>query len=285
MIFAKVDVKLRDHAKALRAGEAMSTWLWALLYTREQELDGLIPSEVLRLAWPGEQAATRHAATLVAVGLWEVCDEGWRICGYAAKNETSAVIDEKRRTDRERKRKSLPPPSSSTPESAGGFRRESETIPVGIRAESERIPPAPVVGFPGSRSLSGSGSGSREDLPPLSPREGVVHLRRDEPLTADARGVWETVTMNRPIKDSVAGVWLGFCGHFAGKEYPSREALLGAWQKWVAGQARMNETQRGRANADRRDEPPPPPTPEQSKRFAESLAAKVRELHTKAGAK
>jgi hypothetical protein len=96
MIYAKVDVKLRDHERAHRAGVAMATWTWALLYVREQESDGFIPDVALRGSWVGERESMRHASKLVEVGLWEKTDGGWRICRYAEKNETKAAIEQRR---------------------------------------------------------------------------------------------------------------------------------------------------------------------------------------------
>lgn len=97
VIYAKVDVKLRDHERAMRAGVAMGTWLWALLYVVEQETDGAIPSVALRLAWAGEKDARKHAAVLVRVGLWEPTDDGWRICRFADKNATRDEVAKRRR--------------------------------------------------------------------------------------------------------------------------------------------------------------------------------------------
>lgn len=101
MIYAKVDVKLRDHIRAQRAGVAMATWTWGLLYVREQETDGVIHAEALERSWCPKEAKA-HAATLVLVGLWEKHDEGWRICRYEDKNDTKKVIAENRQRVRER---------------------------------------------------------------------------------------------------------------------------------------------------------------------------------------
>lgn len=102
MIYAKVDVKLRDHERAHRAGEAMSTWTWGLLYAVEHESDGLLPAISLRGAWAGERDAKKHAAKLVQVGLWEKTDDGFRILRFSAKNETKQAIEQRRKETRER---------------------------------------------------------------------------------------------------------------------------------------------------------------------------------------
>ena len=69
MIFAKVDVELRDHDKGHRAGAAMATWLWALLWTRAKEEDGFVARASLRGSWRGERQAVADMRKLVEVGL------------------------------------------------------------------------------------------------------------------------------------------------------------------------------------------------------------------------
>lgn len=105
MIHARVDVELRDHEKAHRAGQAMGTWTWCLLWTRAKERDGFVAAEALRGAWAGEKQAVRDMATLVRCGLAVVVDGGWMLHGYADKNETREQIDARRAEGRERKRK------------------------------------------------------------------------------------------------------------------------------------------------------------------------------------
>lgn len=106
MIFAKVDVELRDHVKAARAGSAMGTWLWALLWTRAKELDGFVAAEALRGSWVGIDRARKDLQKLVEVGLAEVSDGGWTLLGYAERNETREDIRKRRESAIERKARS-----------------------------------------------------------------------------------------------------------------------------------------------------------------------------------
>lgn len=153
MIYAKVDVDLRDNRRARLAGEAMATWTYGLLYSRGQELDGFVDREALRGSWVGERVALKHAEKLVEVGLWEAIDGGWTITNYSKKNETKAAIDERRAIDRERKARKR------------SERPVSERNPDDVRAESGGSPP----GIPGSGSGYGSGSDlSRRDPEPTS---------------------------------------------------------------------------------------------------------------------
>jgi hypothetical protein len=103
MIYAKVDVELRDHPRAQQAGEAMATWLWALLYTRRHELDGFVPDSALRGAWVSEEVARAHARVLADCGLFSPADGGWHIVRYAEKNESRADIEARREFERKRK--------------------------------------------------------------------------------------------------------------------------------------------------------------------------------------
>lgn len=147
MIYAKVDVKLRDHERAARAGAAMSTWLWALLYTREQELDGFVPDVSLRGSWVGDKEARKHAAVLVTVGLWLVADGGWRVARYEAKNETVATIAARRAEARTRMGR-------------------SRSVRANIERTNDEPPSTDLVSVPGSGSVS-SGSrslGDRDNL-------------------------------------------------------------------------------------------------------------------------
>ncbi len=100
MIFAKLDVDITDHPKAIAAGPGpFGIWAWALAYCRKHELDGIVPIRALRQALGGRPENDVHAATLVAVGLFSVRGDGdFEFENYAKKNETKASIV-KRRTE------------------------------------------------------------------------------------------------------------------------------------------------------------------------------------------
>lgn len=191
MIYAKVDVKLRDHVRAHKAGVAMATWLWALLYVREQETDGVVPEIALKLSWAGEKEARRHADQLVLVGLWERHDDGWRICRYEAKNETAAAIAERRLEAAERMRRVR----------ANRLRTSSEHHPNVRSGNSDAVP--------------GSGSGSgfvSEKIPEeISPRARVANPSDPPPdWWAD---VIETIAMKTGVRLPAEEAWLRYAGH------------------------------------------------------------------------
>ncbi len=122
-----------------------------------------------------------------------------------------------------------------------------------------------------------------------SAREGVcLVLERAAELTDDARQVFDSVAMNRHVGQTPEVAWTNFTGHYAGQPFASRDAVLGRWQKWVNQQCVYGERDRDKERkreddaAERRrfakegPEKAPPPTREQSKAFADQLAARLR---------
>ena len=181
MIYAKVDVDLRDNRKARLAGEAMATWTYGLLYSRGQELDGFVDREALRGGWVEEKTALRHAATLVLVGLWEVVDGGWKITNFSNKNDTKEVIDARKEIDRVRKAE------------ARASKAMSARSPLGHRSDSNGSPP----GIPGLGTGTGLGtdlSSVRDPDPTSTPREparfeaGSAAAHRASEVFSDAVG-------------------------------------------------------------------------------------------------
>lgn len=202
MIFAKVDVKLRDHVRAHKAGVAMSTWLWALLYVREQETDGVVPDIALRLAWAGEKEARRHADALVLVGLWEVHEDGWRICRYDVKNETREAIASRRKDTRERVSK---------------FRNGSRNTE-GNALHGVDVTTGTAVAVPGSDSGSGSDLRSREgerERGPTSVVQRVADPQAAPPEWLD--GVLATIHTTYEVLLPKAQAWVRYAAHRASK--------------------------------------------------------------------
>lgn len=203
MIYAKVDVKLRDHVRAHTAGPAMATWLWALLYAREQESDGFIPSVALRLAWSGEKQARRDAEKLVDVGLWERGDDGWRICRYEAKNETASAIAQRRKDARERMQ---------------SVRANRERTNNNVREGERSVVPGSLSGS----DLQGGAGGMRA-------------LRPDEPLTPQRRKDFEGLTSTTGRAREIEVEWRGFVDHriSTSKLFEGEPAIDADWRNWV----------------------------------------------------
>jgi hypothetical protein len=226
MIYAKVDVKLRDHKLAHRAGAAMATWMWALLYVREHETDGHIPDEMIRLAWVGEVAARKHAARLVEVGLWAVEPDGWTICRYSDKNDTRETIDARRKETRERVAK---------------HRSRNGACNTVTTTVTNAVPNALV---PGSGSGSGSGSDldlGRSDIPTSTPRATPTPANdNDPPAWWDA--ACQTVAMNVAPVDQAGARWLEYQAHRETKRIaPSQRDAVG-WLSQVIRRERRDSS-------------------------------------------
>lgn len=81
MSWVRVDDRAPEHRKQLAAGPS-ACWLWVcgLAYAnRQPQHDGFIPTAALPLLGA---KASREAARLVEVGLWERVDGGWQIHDY-----------------------------------------------------------------------------------------------------------------------------------------------------------------------------------------------------------
>ena len=115
MIFAKMDVTLRDHAKLIKAiGKvgwgALGVYAWAMMYLRAAETeDGVLADDVVELSMPNQKDTKKIIAALVDVGLLVRRDAGGGSSGggyyldkYETKNETKAVIAERRAATAER---------------------------------------------------------------------------------------------------------------------------------------------------------------------------------------
>ncbi len=80
MTWAKLDDRANEHRKQLSAGPE-ACWFWAcgLMYAnRQKERDGFIPDAAIGMLYP-VKSPKRLAEKLVAVGLWERVDGGYRI--------------------------------------------------------------------------------------------------------------------------------------------------------------------------------------------------------------
>jgi hypothetical protein len=226
MIFAMVDVELRDHEKAHNAGAAMGTWTWVLLYTRAKQLDGFVPAVALRGAWAGEAQAKKDMARLVSVGLATEEANGWRLHNYAAKNNTLEEIEANRAAARERKAKS---------------RRD--------KLATSHVTP-PIV----TRDTSQSHTTEQEQEQEQEQDSERERARAPEgdpwPLTPEpyAAGVFAAVGMASGVildGTEIPAMWCQFVGHLeAESKKPGatpRPATRAEWQRWVSREARRKQ--------------------------------------------
>lgn len=220
MIYAKVDVKLRDHERAHRAGAAMATWTWALLYAREQESDGFIPDVALRLSWVGEKQARRDADRLVEVGLWERDDRGgYRICRYESKNETAAAIAIRRAEARERMQ--------------------------AVRANKQRTSDERTPNSKGSDSGAVPGSGFVEEIQRVGVlEEGESTRGGADPLAPPPEWfakVVDSLSTSQMVELRLAECWAAYCGHATDKGKRPNEKHAAYWLTTVMVPKRREE--------------------------------------------
>lgn len=86
MTWGKVSDRLHSHSKARRAREAMALWVLALSWCAAELTDGFVPADMPELLIPGGDAM---AERLVAVGLWERAEGGFRF--HEAKEVADAL--------------------------------------------------------------------------------------------------------------------------------------------------------------------------------------------------
>lgn len=227
MIFAKLDVDLSDHPRALAAGSAMATWAWALAYTRKHELDGFVPDAALALSWAGPKQAAKDAERLIAVGLWTRSEGGFRVGNYAEKNETKAKIAERRAEARERMQR---------------IREQRRSRDV--RANTER------TSGERSRGVPGSGSDSVSDLSLSRSEESQQVTARAAPLGDIPPPWWSKAiataeqTTGRTC-DGPAARWLEYLAARERKGWSPSQRDATGWLAAVLGSDARRERDRG----------------------------------------
>jgi len=102
MTWVKLDDLFPDHPKVRRAGPA-AAWLYiaGICYCARHLTDGLIVDVALAgLGQYGEQRARKLAEALVAAGLWEREDGGYRVHDYLSFQPSRQVVERQRETKR-----------------------------------------------------------------------------------------------------------------------------------------------------------------------------------------
>lgn len=90
--FVPLDVNYA-HDRAIRQAGPMPELLFirGMAYARRLRTDGVIPDYDLPIIGVGIPNVTRHATTLVRVGLWLAADEGWLIRSFPKWNPITAT--------------------------------------------------------------------------------------------------------------------------------------------------------------------------------------------------
>lgn len=141
MAWVRIDDQAPRHDKMLKAGPA-ACWLWVcgIAHAQSQLTDGFISFESLPMI--GVAGNVRKLAErLVAVGLFDRDEAGYRVHHYLALNPSRAEVLAKRAADLARKKG-----------------KESEQIPSGIQTESTatraRVPSHPIPTHPNQPTTS-----------------------------------------------------------------------------------------------------------------------------------
>lgn len=100
-LYAKVDCDALTDARIAEAGlAAFGLWVRGLLYAKRHLTDGFVPKGILSILALGE-SAPKLVDRLVASGLWEVAEGGWRVPAEKwAKYQTTKDQVEKTRKNR-----------------------------------------------------------------------------------------------------------------------------------------------------------------------------------------
>lgn len=96
MPWIRLDDQIAHHPKFVAAGPTAS-WLWICgqSYCARYLTDGLIPASALPTLGVGN-APTKHADALVAVGLWERVDGGYRVHDYHEYQPSKTEVERRR---------------------------------------------------------------------------------------------------------------------------------------------------------------------------------------------
>ena len=106
MPWAKIDDDAPSHPKMFRAGvEAFGFWVAGNCFCNKRLTDGFVPQDAIALIYPGTavKKALGLAERLVAAGLWERVEAGWRVHDYHEYNATADAIRKERQAAKERK--------------------------------------------------------------------------------------------------------------------------------------------------------------------------------------
>lgn len=122
MTWFRIDDGWHNHPKVLAAGNA-AAGLWARCgaYCAQQLTDGFVPAVIARSY--GNKA---EIAKLVAVGLWEPAEGGWRMPDYADYNPSAEKVKAERVAAAERQRKMRESRRDNQRDSRGESRRDAD---------------------------------------------------------------------------------------------------------------------------------------------------------------
>lgn len=143
MSYVRVDSSVPRNRKFVKAGPAAS-WLWlcGLAYSQLGLTDGFVPIEALEFL--GVRGAKPLAGRLVAAGLWEAVDGGWRVHDYLEHNKPADEIRRVAKVRADGGQLGGRPPRDNLPDNLQGSGkvnlREKSAKPSLEKAENPSVP-------------------------------------------------------------------------------------------------------------------------------------------------
>lgn len=135
MSWVKVDDQMPRHPKLLSLGKdrlmCQGVWLDGMCYASGYLTDGFVPSAAL------ERGTDRFADRLVAAGLWERVEGGYRIHDYHDYQPTKAVVTESRRKAAERQSRHR---NAVSNDATAASVTEPRPVPVPSRPQPSPVP-------------------------------------------------------------------------------------------------------------------------------------------------
>lgn len=129
MTWVKLDDQFPDHPKIDQAGP-LAGWLYVcgLAYCNRQLTDGFIPKATMpRLSTV--PAPAKHAAALVAAGLWDAVEGGWQVHDYLDFQPSREKVLAERAAATERQRRSRKSRRDTAVTSGDGTRESHDPDP------------------------------------------------------------------------------------------------------------------------------------------------------------
>lgn len=200
MTWGKVSDRLHAHSKVRRAREAMALWVLAMSWSCDELTDGAIPADMPDLILPGLGDAM--AEKLVAVGLWERTETGYRFHDWA-QYQPSGVEEKARRADVSRVRSEAGKLGNAK---RWGSQTDRKTIANGSQTDRNCDPKAIANGSQDDRNgIATASQNDRPDPDPVPEKKTATPSSRERASAHE--GARETATPD--AFDTLAAITAG----------------------------------------------------------------------------
>lgn len=258
-LYVPLDVEFATDPKIITAGHtAAYLYICSLAHAKRAQNDGRIARQQLPYLAPGLPGKPeKHAATLVAVGLWEQHPDGYAIAAWLKHNlsagDLQAQEDERsargvlanhlrHHADKGIVMASCP---HCSPSQTGPLTVPNGTIPAPARDDKRSQEKRREVE---GREVEGSREKRREEKSSVGPRQSSSSLLPDSPAdddeehaaerTATVEEIIDAIIGNRSVgvrRTNPAGYLRTARANFATQERPALEAMLAEFPHWARG--------------------------------------------------